>query len=269
MDAAIWGLDGPVLTYEEVIQPSFAKEDSAAVKAVVFATPEQRDTLQTLLRGTGRAHAVLIVTPDKAATQKCPGVSGGRVTYRTVAVHESYTNGLTKPQPRAMAKAVKLEQKTSTVIYVRYFQRYMVAEKWKEAHRNPQRGVSCFHGPAQNEGAGLLGVAGGRSATDRAAEDLRLCSGPGGGCAVAPRFKRGKGGIFFDVSRSYTMPPCYTEWHDQTENESSVEYLRRMLTLPPDFGLVAGIAASWASALSERRGRRCKGTGSLMECPGR
>ena len=144
MDAAIWGLDGPVLTYEEVIQPSFAKEDSAAVKAVVFATPEQRDTLQTLLRGTGRAHAVLIVTPDKAATQKCPGVSGGRVTYRTVAVHESYTNGLTKPQPRAMAKAVKLEQKTSTVIYVRYFQRYMVAEKWKEAHRNPQREFHAF-----------------------------------------------------------------------------------------------------------------------------
>ena len=50
----------------------------------------------------------------------------------------------------------------------------------------------------------------------------------------------GKGGAFFDVSRSFAMGPMYTEWHDQTEAESPVDYLRRMLTLLSDFGLVAG-----------------------------
>ena len=228
----------PVLTYEEVIQ-AFAKEDSAAVKAVVLTTPEQRDTMQTLLRGTSKAHAVLIVTPDKAATQKCRGVSGGRVSYRTVAVHESYTAGLEKPQPKAMAKAIRLEQKATTVIYVRFFQRYMTAEKWREAHRNPQREFHAFM--AQHRMKALDSWSWQVEAVARTEQQKIFgCARIQEGDVHTLLALSGKGGIFFDASRSFTLTPCFTEWHDQLEHETPVEYLRRMMTVPADFGLVAG-----------------------------
>ena len=39
----------------------------------------------------------------------------------------------------AMAKVAKLELKKSSVVYVRYLQRFMGADRWKEVKRNPQR----------------------------------------------------------------------------------------------------------------------------------
>ena len=228
----------PVMKYDEVVK-AFASEGTDAVKAVVLATPEQRETLRTLLRGTARTHAVLIVTPDKEAAQKCPGVCGGRVIYRTVAVHESFTAELAKPQPKAMAAKVKLEQQASTVIYIRYHQRYMATERWKEVQHNPQKDFHAFMALHRMKALDSWGWQV-EDAPKSPHKKIFGCARVQEGDVHSLLALSGKGGVFFDVSRSYAMPACYTEWHDQAESESSVEYLRRMLTLPADFGLVAG-----------------------------
>ena len=114
-------------------------------------------------------------------------------------------------------------------MYIRFFQRYMTAERWIHAF------LAQHRMKAMNSWGWMV-----EDVPRTPLQKIFGCARIQEGDVQQLLALSGKGGAFFDVSRSFAMGPMYTEWHDQTEAESPVDYLRRMLTLLSDFGLVAG-----------------------------
>ena len=231
-------LTEPVLSYDAVVG-AFAADSTDAIKGVVLVDAERAETLKTLLRGTSKAHAVLLVVPDREAKHRCPGSAGGKVTYRQVSLHESFTAGLCQPQPRALAKVAKLEPKKSSVVYVRYLQRYMTPERWKEVKRNPQ---VAFHAFLANNRLRALDSWGWMVEDVAGTPYQRIFGSARLQDSDIPTLLglSGRLGTFIDAARGFAMGPVMTQWCDQLEKESATDYLARVLTVSSPFGLVAG-----------------------------
>ncbi|CAE7217270.1 unnamed protein product [Symbiodinium sp. CCMP2592] len=240
---AEWQLRGSdwteaVMTYDALVA-AFGSDSNDAVKGVVLASDEEFDTLKTLLRGSSKAHGVLLVHQNKDASQRCPGVTGSKLSIRTVDFHRSYTPGLVAPQPRAAAAAQKLEPKQSSVVYARFLQKFMPADKWKEIVKQPQR---AFHGFLAQHRLRALDSWGWQIEQVQATPYQKVF-----GCGRLLNTDvetllslSGKNGLFFDVARGFPLGPVQTEWHSQQESENATDFLNRLLTIPSDFGLIAG-----------------------------
>ena len=228
----------PLMSYDELVG-AFAKGGGAAIKAVALVTEEELETLCTLLRGATLAHAVLLVALDKESQQRCPGVCGHRLLFRTVRYHTSHTAGLVPPQPKSVVAKQKIEPKASSVLYIRYYQKYMSTDRWKDVKKNPQREFHAFlaqHRLRALDSWGWMVEDVPRTSLQRIYGCTRVLD-----CDVATLMALGgKGGVFIDASRSYNLGPVRTEWHDQLDSETPGDYLNRLLTVPCELGLVAG-----------------------------
>ena len=83
-----WG--APVVEYDQMAKS--LTEAKGVFKAVVLCTPDQRDTLQELLKGTEKLHAVLCVTLGSGpSAEKCPGTNVGtsKPTFRQAVFSRS------------------------------------------------------------------------------------------------------------------------------------------------------------------------------------
>ena len=228
----------PLMSYDELVG-AFAKGGGTAIKAVALVTEEEHETLRTLLRGATLAHAVLLVALDKESQQRCPGVCGHRLTFRTVRYHTSHTAGLVPPQPKAVVAKQKIEPKASSVLYIRYYQKYMSTDRWKDVKKNPQREFHAFlaqHRLRALDSWGWMVEDVPKTSLQRIYGCTRMLD-----CDVATLMAlSGKGGVFIDASRSFNLGPVQTEWHDQLDSETPGDYLNRLLTVPCELGLVAG-----------------------------
>ena len=228
----------PLMSYDELLG-AFAKGGGAAIKAVALVTEEELETLCTMLRGATLAHAVLLVALDKESQQRCPGVCGHRLLFRTVRYHTSHTAGLVPPQPKAVVAKQKIEPKASSVLYIRYYQKYMSTDRWKDVKKNPQHEFHAFlaqHRLRALDSWGWMVEDVPRTSMQRIYGCTRVLD-----CDVATLMAlSGKGGVFIDASRSFKLGPVQTEWHDQLDSETPGEYLNRLLTVPCELGLVAG-----------------------------
>ncbi|CAE7206863.1 unnamed protein product [Symbiodinium sp. CCMP2592] len=219
--AADWS--DPILSYEELVR--LAAEATAVVRAVAMVNEEQRDTLCALFRGSGKGHALLLVEPRQAPdSERCPGTIGGKLVFKPVIFTRACSSGVDPPRPKVKAAGCKVEIQRSSVIFVRFVQRYMDKEAWGAALKLKAMdtwGWAVEPGPG-GDGQQVFGK-------------CRLADGD-----VAGLLATSGSGAFFDPSRGFHMGPVVTEWQQQQDRESNAAYLARCLTLPADYGLVVG-----------------------------
>ena len=71
----------PLVSYDDLVAK--ATGDGDLVRAIAVLNEEQKETVLSLYRGSGKAHALLIVelkqSPD---AERCPGAIGGRLVFR-------------------------------------------------------------------------------------------------------------------------------------------------------------------------------------------
>ena len=133
--------DAPVKTYAEVVDEIGAA--TAVYKAVLLCNEEQRETCMSILKGTSKQYGVLIVVVKKAEkSEMCPGVLGKKLTFRQVEFTRCFSNGVAPPGAKHQTGACKMEKVASSVVYVRYFQRFMAKSAWESVLAAPQR---AFH----------------------------------------------------------------------------------------------------------------------------
>ena len=227
----------PVVSYDDLVAKATGEGD--LVRAIAVLNEEQKETVLSLYRGSGKAHALLIVelkqSPD---AERCPGAIGGRLVFRQAIFTRAFSPGLQAPQPKVKAPGCKVEVLKSSVVLVRFLQRYLDKDAWTQIVKQPQRALldhlAKFRLKAMDSwGWAVEPVAGGvgqqvfgkRRLADKDIPTLLASSGRS---------------AFFEPSRSFDMGPVVTEWQQQQDDETPGAYLARCLTLPADFGLVSG-----------------------------
>eukprot|EP00435_Cladocopium_sp_Y103_P027199 s2089_g6.t1 len=145
LDSACTRLECSHFAYDEVAA-ALQKADNATVfKAVMLCNADQKEVASSLLRGSGKPHAVLLVIPGAVPdAQRCPGVTHNVVAFRMVSfVRVVSSKDLDAPGPKVVApKVPKVEAVQTAVIYVKLHERYTTAENWKHAVKSPQ---TFFH----------------------------------------------------------------------------------------------------------------------------
>ncbi|CAE7715253.1 unnamed protein product [Symbiodinium sp. CCMP2592] len=227
----------PLLSYEELVR--LAAEATTVVRAVAKVSEEQKDMLVSLFRGSGRAHALLLVelkqVPD---SERCPGTQGGKLTFKQVCFTRACSTGVEPPGPKVKAANSKVELQRSSVIFVRFVQRYMDKEAWSSALKMPQKALLAHlskHRLKAMDTWGWVVEAGPGGDGQQVFGKCRLADGD-----VATLLATSGSGAFFDPSRSFNMGTVVTEWQQQQDREGNAAYLARCLTLPADYGLVVG-----------------------------
>ncbi|CAE6928965.1 HSP90 [Symbiodinium sp. CCMP2592] len=226
----------PLLSYEELVR--LAADATSVVRAVAKVNEEQKDTLVSLFRGSGRAHALLLVElkqgPD---SEQCPGTQGGKLTFKQVSFTRACSTGVEPPGPKVKAANSKVELQRSSVI-VRFVQRFMDKEAWSSALKMPQKALLAHlskHRLKAMDTWGWVVEAGPGGDGQQIFGKCRPADGD-----VATLLATSGQAAFFDPSRSFNMGPVVTQWQPQQDRESNAAYLARCLTLQSDFGLVVG-----------------------------
>ena len=189
--AVDWSDPDPVLDYETLI--ANASGDDEVVRAAAIADEEQRETLLSLFRGSGTAHALLMVTTAQSTgTERWFGEIGGKLVFRQVVLTRACLPGLQPPQPKVQALGGKVEVLKSSVIFVKFMQLFCDKEQWSQFVKQLQRALLDNRSTAS---AVLLTI------------DIPTVLATSGRPA------------FFEPSRSYDLAATI-EWQQQHEAES-------------------------------------------------
>ena len=132
----------PVLDYGELVR--LATDATSIVRAVALVSEEQRDTLTFDISVPGEWQGSRLAacgTPTvRQASERCAGAIGGRLTFRRQVVFtRACSVGVDPPGPKAQAAGYKVEIQKTSVIFVRFVQRYMDKEAWNQALKLPQK----------------------------------------------------------------------------------------------------------------------------------
>ena len=148
------------------------------------------------------------------------------------------TPGVETPKPKAQAPGCKVDVLKSSVVFVRFLQRYLDKDTWSQIVKQPQRALldhlAKYRLKAMDSwGWAVEPVPGGVGQQvfgkcRMADKDIQTLLATSGRTA------------FFEPSRGFEMGPVTTEWQQQREDETPGAYLARCLTLAADYGLVSG-----------------------------
>ena len=204
-----WG--APVVEHDQMAKS--LTEAKGVFKAVVLCTPDQRDTLQELLKGTEKLHAVLCVTLGSGpGAEKCPGtnVGTGKPTFRQAVFTRVHTPGQTVPGPKHKGqKLEKVEEVRFAVLYVKIVQKFVSPDDWQRATQNPQK---FFHAWLAKRHLKAMDSWGWQKEHQKGAPAKIF-----GLCKVHERdalavLLASGAGCFINPSRSYPMPANKIEW---------------------------------------------------------
>lgn len=106
------------------------------VKAVAVVNEEQRETIMTLFKGCGKAHALLLVDLQHGdRTERCPGAIGGRLVFKQVAFTRACSAGLDAPRPKVQIVGGRVGLQKNLVV----LRRFLDKDTWNQVFKAPQR----------------------------------------------------------------------------------------------------------------------------------
>ena len=228
----------PVVGYDDLV--ARAGGSDATVRAVALVDVEQKETLTSLYRGSGKAHALLLaVLQTGPGTERCPGSAGGALAFRQVSFTRACTPGLEAPAPKTQVKAGKVEVVPSAVVYTRFLQKFLDKDVWAMALKHPQRLVlehlARHHLKVMDSWGWSVEPSPGGTGQQQVFGKIRIPEKD-----VSTLMATSGRQAFFEPARSVPLGPVSTEWVPQQEGEASAAYLARCLTLEAPLGLVAG-----------------------------
>ncbi|CAE7865231.1 unnamed protein product [Symbiodinium sp. KB8] len=239
----LWQLRGqdwrdPVMVYDEVAGEIGKIEGDKIFRAVIQCEREQISALQAMLAGSGKQHAVLLITCDKGPqSQRCPGSAGGKLTFRQVAFTRIASRGLVCPTPKCTTSAFQYDAVATTVLYAKFHQKFMPKSDWDACVLHPQR---AFHTWLAKQHLKAL------DSWAWQVEKVDAVHSKVFGCVrvqekdVEATMAASGQGVFIEAGRGSKALPYTVEWLDQDDKETAHEYIRRALTTKPELGLVAG-----------------------------
>ena len=138
--------DAPIIEPAKVGPALGALAPSAVLNCVVIADQKQIDAVQTILRGTTKAHKALLIYLRSEGKTRIPGKVGNQLAFRQgtiVQVRKSTTERC--PQPVGLPqKGVAIKPIKMAVVYFKVPKVYLSEEGWKKFSSQPARAAAVW-----------------------------------------------------------------------------------------------------------------------------
>ncbi|CAE7196350.1 gcs-1 [Symbiodinium sp. CCMP2592] len=209
----------------------------STLEAVILVEPSALPRIRTMLAGTSKSHKITLVTLDANGPHKVPGSVGDLLRFRRASIAHCKSDPADGGVPcfaGHKAKAIKVVPASTSVVYFKVPEMYMLPDKFKHWKNNPSRAASSWASSHQitlsdtwgwieeqqagKQGLQLFGIA---RLLDTELSSLVAVSG--------------RDGVFVDVPRGKLVSTV--QWLAATKGEAPIAYLERGLRMSAPYGL--------------------------------
>ena len=137
--------DSPLINFGD-LGGELDKPEVKEIKAVIQCEAGRVDTLRSMLQGSGKPFAVLVIVPGKGdGSSRIPGLIGEKLHFQEAISwkFQSDDQAVSVPQPKGMKQvATKFVKKPTCVLRVQFAEAFLEESRWSEIAKAPQR---AFH----------------------------------------------------------------------------------------------------------------------------
>ena len=231
--------DAQILTQARAIS-EVGQSTAECFRAVVLCSSDEAEVLGAALRGSGKVFAVTAVHVGGGEnSQKIPGAVNDKMSFKWVTFTKFASPDRACPELKVQPKTVEVKQTSeSVVLFVKGFQRYVSKDTWSAILHNPRRFFYEWLSKRK-----LVALDSWQWIEEK--DPQKVWSKVFGKVRISNQhlmeFLQFSGDVwFFEPPRSVLQTPLGVKWVEQSDDETALDYLKRVRHGKGEYGLICG-----------------------------